>query len=361
MTYQEIGKDDGKMEKRKRGFRTYLTDGEAGVNISWGAIFAGVITFIAIFMTLALIGSAIGFGNLKLTTSNPLEGVGTGLMIWTIVMVVLSFLSAGFVAGIAARKIGLLHGFLTWATSMLVIVLLVSYTTVSAFSAIGSLLGNVASGVGNGVQTVASSAGDAISEGFSKVTDQMGSVNTQELQSNINKYLKDTDVPELQPDYLKDQLKNATDTIANAGKEIVKDPNNADQVFEHTADQLKNQAQKIGDSVDKNAISNAVAKNTDLTPAEAQQATDNIYNELQTASKEAQKQIDTARDNLESTKNDLKQAIKDARKAADDAADTAAKASIWGFVAMVIGMIITSLAGLWGANLVKDPDREIKM
>ena len=38
-----------------------------------------------------------------------------------------------------------------------------------------------------------------------------------------------------------------------------------------------------------------------------------------------------------------------------------AKASIWGFVAMVLGMIITSLAGLWGSNLVKDPQREVKM
>lgn len=41
------------MEKRKTGFRTYLTDGEAGINISWGSIFAGVITFLSIFITLS--------------------------------------------------------------------------------------------------------------------------------------------------------------------------------------------------------------------------------------------------------------------------------------------------------------------
>ncbi len=34
--------------------------------------------------------------------------------------------------------------------------------------------------------------------------------------------LKDTDVPELQPDYLKDQMSEATDKIKDAGKEIVK-------------------------------------------------------------------------------------------------------------------------------------------
>jgi TM2 domain-containing membrane protein YozV/polyhydroxyalkanoate synthesis regulator phasin len=349
------------MEKRTRGFKSYLTDDQAGVNISWGAVFAGVITFLAMFMTLSLISSAIGFGTLKLTTSNPLEGVGTGLMIWTIIMLVLSFLSAGFVAGIAAKRIGLLHGFLTWATSMLVIVLLVSFTTVSAFSAVGSLLGNVASGVGSGVQTVASGTSDVIVAGFDKVTDKMDTVDTQELQGNLDKYLKDTDVPELQPDYLKDQLKDASDTIVDAGKEVAKDPDNADQIFDSTADKLQDRAKKIGDSVDKHAIANSVAKNSDLSQEEAQQVTDNIYNQLQTASKETQKQIDNARDNLEQAKDDLKESIDDARKAADDAADAAAKASLWGFAAMMIGLIITSLAGLWGSNLVKNPEREVKM
>ncbi|EEU65340.1 hypothetical protein CUM54_14355 [Enterococcus faecalis] len=270
-------------------------------------------------------------------------------------------MAAGFVSGVAAKRIGLLHGFLTWATSMIVVMLLVSYTAVSTFSAIGSLLGNVASGVGDSVGAVASTTGDAISKGFDKVTDEIGTVNTQELQNNVNKYLKDTDVPELQPDYLKDQMSEATDKIKDAGKEIIKNPENADKVFDSTADSLQDQAKKIGDSVDKNAIANAVAKNSDLSQEEAQQATDNIYNELKTASDEAQKQIDTARTNLDKAKDDLKESIDEARQAAEDASNTTAKASIWGFVAMVVGLIITSLFGLLGANLVKNPEREHKM
>ena len=341
------------MKKSNTRFRTYFTDDEAGTNISWGSVFAGVITFLSIFMTLGLIGSAIGFGTLKPTSSNPLDGVGTGLIIWTIITIVLSLMAAGFVSGVAAKRIGLLHGFLTWATSMIVVMLLVSYTAVSTFSAIGSLLGNVASGVGDSVGAVASTTGDAISKGFDKVTDEIGTVNTQELQNNVNKYLKDTDVPELQPDYLKDQMSEATDKIKN--------PENADKVFDSTADSLQDQAKKIGDSVDKNAIANAVAKNSDLSQEEAQQATDNIYNELKTASDEAQKQIDTARTNLDKAKDDLKESIDEARQAAEDASNTTAKASIWGFVAMVVGLIITSLFGLLGANLVKNPEREHKM
>ncbi|MEC3942752.1 hypothetical protein VOF78_14505, partial [Enterococcus mundtii] len=92
----------------------------------------------------------------------------------------------------------------------------------------------------------------------------------------------------------------------------------------------QNQAEKIGNSIDKNAIANAVAKNTDLSQEEAQKATENIYNELKTASDQTQEQIDNARNNLETAKEDLKQTIEDARKSADEAADATAKASIWG-------------------------------
>ncbi len=106
-------------------------------------------------------------------------------------------------------------------------------------------------------------------------------------------------------------MSEATDKIKDAGKEIVKNSKNADKVFDSTADSLQDQAKKIGDSVDKNAI--AVAKNSDLSQEEAQQATNNIYNELKTASDEAQKQIDTARTNLDKAKNELKESIDEAR------------------------------------------------
>ncbi|OJG27116.1 hypothetical protein RU98_GL002896 [Enterococcus caccae] len=352
------------MEKntRKKGFVSYLTtQDEAGVNISWGAIIAGLVSFFAIFFTLSLIGSAIGFGMVKPTSDNPLDGVGMGLIIWTVVTFVLSLFCSGFIAGVAARRVGLVHGFLTWATSVLVLIAILSYTAIGAFSAIGSLFGNIASATGSTVETVASGTSDAISKGFDKVTDGVQSVDTTELQGQVKKVLSDTDVKELQPDYLKDQMKEATDEITDAGKEILKNPDNSDKIFKDTADSLETKAKKIGDSIDRPAIANAVAKNTDLSQEEAEQATDNIYNELQKASKETQTQIENAKTSLEDAKEDLDKNIKEARQTAEDTSNTVSKASIWGFVAMVLGMIITSAAGLWGANLVKDPVTESKL
>ena len=104
-----------------------------------------MVTFIALFFTLSLIGYAIGFGVADPTSNNPLDGVGTGLIIWTIITLALSFLGAGFISGVTARRVGLVHGFLTWGSSVIVMILLFSYLTVGAFSAVGSMLGNVTS------------------------------------------------------------------------------------------------------------------------------------------------------------------------------------------------------------------------
>lgn len=344
----------------KHGFRDYLgaNEREAGYNLSWGSIFAGVVTFIALFMTFSLIGSAIGFGMVEPTSNNPLDGVGTGLMIWTVVTLILSLFGAGFVSGVAARRVGLVHGFLTWATSMIVTIVMLSYVTIGAFSVVGSLLGNIASAVGSGVENVASGTADVASKAFDEITGNMGDINTDQLETDVRDVLKDTYVPELQPNYLQDQVSDATSDITDAGKKIATDPNKADEIIDDLSTKLKDRATKISDSVDEEAISNAVAKNTDLNQQEAQEATQNIVNGLQKASDEAQQQIETAQQNLEQAKQDIDQAVKDARKKADEISDATAKASIWGFIAMVLGLVLTSIGGMVGANLVKTADHE---
>ena len=217
----------------KHGFRDYLgaNEREAGYNLSWGSIFAGVVTFIALFMTFSLIGSAIGFGMVEPTSNNPLDGVGTGLMIWTVVTLILSLFGAGFVSGVAARRVGLVHGFLTWATSMIVTIVMLSYLTIGAFSVVGSLLGNIASAVGSGVENVASGTADVASKAFDEITGNMGDIDTDQLQTDVRDVLKDTDVPELQPNYLQDQVSDATSDITDAGKKIATDPNKADEII----------------------------------------------------------------------------------------------------------------------------------
>ena len=60
---------------------------------------------------------------------------------------------------------------------------------------------------------------------FDEITGNMGDINTDQLETDVRDVLKDTDVPELQPNYLQDQVSDATSDITDAGKKIATDPN----------------------------------------------------------------------------------------------------------------------------------------
>lgn len=349
------------MNKGKRDIKLDLVDhheAKAGFNISWGAIIAGIVTFLALLITFSLIGSAIGFGTVSPTSNDPLDNVGTGVLIWTVIAFVLSLFGGGFVAGMTSRRMGVIHGFLTWASGVLALVLAVSFITTGLFSVIGSTLGNVASVAGQGVQTVASGTGDLVSKGFDEIVDQVGEVDTQELEEQTNQILRDTDIPELQPNYINDQLQESSDAIVDAGKEIAVNPDNAEQIIQDTVDLLQNKAETIANAADRDAIANAVNANTDLTQAEADEATDNIYNGLQTASAKAEELLNDASQKIEEAQQDLDQLVEDAREKADEVADATAKASIWAFVALVLGLVLTSVAGFLGSKFVHDRNEE---
>lgn len=108
-----------------------------GRNVSWGAIFAGVVTFIAIVLLFGLLTAAAGLG-----------GSGTGAAIVSVIGLLLGFFGAGGVAGAMAVRGGLLHGFLAWATSILATVVLLVLLTLGTAGAVGGVLGSLASGLG---------------------------------------------------------------------------------------------------------------------------------------------------------------------------------------------------------------------
>lgn len=349
------------MERKRHRVATGLrVDGatEAGFNISWASIAAGVVTFFSTLALLSLIGNAIGFGMVSPTTSNPLDGVGTGLLIWTVISLVLAFAAGGFVSGMAARRVGVLHGFLTWATSMILLLVMLFYIASTAISAVGSVLGSAFSLTGQGLSAVGSGVETVISDSIDAATGNLDDIDTNEFQGNVEDVLRDTDVPELQPEYLNDQLEEARTEVTDAGKELLTNPENADDILGSLTDSLSSRAQTIADAVDRDAIASAVASNTELTEQEAQEATDNIYNGLQKASTDAQKALDDAAKGIEQAKADLDQAVEDARVAAENASDATAKASIWAFVGLLIGMLLSAGAGMFGSKFVSNHDEE---
>lgn len=74
---------------------------------------------------------------------------------------------------------------------------------------------------------------------------------------------------------------------------------------------------------------------------------------MRKASKEASNQIDNVRKSIESAKDKVDKGIKNTRETTEDVSNKTSEVSIWGFIFMVIGLIITSFGGLIGSNYTK--------
>ena len=95
-----------------------------------------------------------------------------------------------------------------------------------------------------------------------------------------------------------------------------------------------------------------------MTEQEAAEVTDNFYDGLQTASVEAKQKLHQGSVQIEQMQADIEQTIEETRVKADEAADATAKASMWGFVALLLAMLLTSFAGLAGSNFLVDKNEE---
>ena len=137
-------------------------------NISWGAIFAGVATFLSIMTVFGLIATAMGL--------QGTSGLATGIT--TIIGLALAFAAAGYVAGALGVKAGLFHGFATWSTSVISALILAGWLGASVIGGLGSIAGNT-------LDTVAQTAGNAASITSTDVNNGANAVQDSITQQDI--------------------------------------------------------------------------------------------------------------------------------------------------------------------------------
>ncbi|KAA0997453.1 hypothetical protein FVF58_49220 [Paraburkholderia panacisoli] len=108
--------------------------------VSWGAVIAGVILSLTVYLILSVLGAAIGMSALSpLSRPNPLQGFGFGSGAYLIVMTVIAVFTGSYFAGRCAPVLGWLHGLLAWAVMILVVVYSATSLVGSAVSAAGSV------------------------------------------------------------------------------------------------------------------------------------------------------------------------------------------------------------------------------
>jgi hypothetical protein len=125
--------------------------------VSWSAIFAGAVTVFSLQLVFQLLGVGIGASAVDpLTERNPLSGLGVGAGIWFFAWGLVALFAGGYLsarlAGVPRNLESTLHGFLTWATSALL-------SVVVAATIMGGVVGGVAEAVGGGLSAAGEAAG----------------------------------------------------------------------------------------------------------------------------------------------------------------------------------------------------------
>ncbi|WP_294628227.1 YrzE family protein [uncultured Bacteroides sp.] len=328
--------------------------------ISWGSVFGGVMTVLAISVLLSLLNSSIGLFMFDPLAAHPASGIGTAVGIGSAVILIASMAAGGFVAGKLAGMDGVIHGFLVWATTLIVAAILgiflavgAAKVTANALGAVSSVTGNVVSGAGSMVGNGVSALSEQAEELFGKI-DFNGGLKDENIPQNIRTALVKSNVKELQPDYLNKQLEEVKDDLGKSVKEIIAAPQEADEAINGFLNRLKQRTETLSRKIDRNDLSKAIANNTNMSKAEADKAVNEYLNMIDNARTEAGKQIDKLEANLQKAAQEWKEVKHKALVAADKATDAAARSALISFFALLAGAVLCCAAGAYGSRKTQE-------
>jgi hypothetical protein len=182
-----VGNEEEHEHEYVAGARTY--QGPAGWRrTSWGAIFAGALVTLAVFLTLQILGAGIGASALDLTGSRvtSARSFGIGAAIWWFITGLIALFIGGWVAGRLSWRLDklerALHGLTVWSL-FYVAMFLLTLTT------LGALVGGGVSLLSSGV----SAAGEAASTPQGQQAMQQGAqsqgLSPQIIQQELAKIL----------------------------------------------------------------------------------------------------------------------------------------------------------------------------
>lgn len=274
--------------------------------IAWGAVFAGVVLAIGIQVLLNMLGAGIGA-----STIDPLRGdtpnaevLGISAALWWILSGLIALFIGGWtaarLAGIPRQVDGMLHGLLAWALSTLVVFYFVG-------TVVGGLIGGTFNLLSGGVAAVAPKVADAVAS--------EADLSWESIKQEARQLLRQTGNPDLQPEALERRAEQASGAAMS------------DQEIDSLLGRLIRQGQAVASEVDREEVVNVLMARTDMSREEATRTVDNWIRTYERAAVEANQE---------------------AREVADTTADAVAKASIWGFLALLIGAAAAGCGGIIG-------------
>jgi hypothetical protein len=277
--------------------------------ISWGAIFAGAVSALGLWLLLYAFGLAIGLTVLDANDRGSLRSSGIFTGVWGLVAPLIALFVGGFVAGRGAgifrRMEGAIHGLVMWGLA----------TVIGAFLVISA-----AAAVVRGVASVGGAAVRAGGSAIGAAAERGGSIGAMAQQMGI-----DAD----------DALRPVNERLQAQGQPPVR----ADQLQAATKDVVQNAVRE--GRVDRATLVSAIAQNTALSEADAEQVASRIQTQIENA------------------KGKVSEGVQAAETGALKAAEASGKA-FWGvFGALLLGLIAAVIGGALGVPHLHGRRREI--
>ncbi|MEA9554550.1 hypothetical protein VC273_00995 [Xanthomonas nasturtii] len=249
--------------------------------MSWGAVLAGCTVALVTYLTLSVLGTAIGASTIDpLREVNPVSGLGTGAGIWLGVSTLISMAVGAFVAGRLATSRGGTHGLLSWAVTSLVTLWLVAALASSAVGAVSGVVGKGLSLTGQGIAAAAPTLGNGVQDELKK---QGIDLEWGDLRGQLETVLRQTGKAELNPERLKDQAEGATTDGKATASDAAQTPQAAPDAFAAWFDRVRAQAKPAIDAADRDALVNLIMARTGKPRAQAEQIADNYAQTYQQA------------------------------------------------------------------------------
>ncbi len=317
----------------------------------WSSIIAGSITALAVSVILAILGVALGFTVISPKSDDPTSGLGVAFGAWGGFSILLSTACGGFAAGLLAGQRGLEIGFLTWAVTTLGAMFFSGIAAGSAIRLIGAAMKNTGSGVVNAATGLGKGAFHAASNVAAELKDNIHfNLDTEKINDNAMGVLRDTGIPTLQPEYLRDRLNDAKTGLRGLVHELALNPADWEKSIGAYLNKVKKCLASMTGEIDRDTAVNALMKTRNLPQDEAEKLVDNAVGAYRKVLEKTEDSVTEARNQVMEAKEQIKWLTDQAREKAEELSRAAAKASLAAALALILAAGISMGAGHLGSR-----------
>ena len=301
--------------------------------VSWGAIFAGAVSAVALTALLGLLGLGIGFGSLDPAEGDNLGAVPRNTLLWWAVISIIATGIGGFVAGrlagIPRSLTGALHGLAVWSVATLLTLWL-------ATTAVGTILGAATSVVTTTARVATgavTTAGGAVIDAGGAVAPSGGQVQSAMREQGITQQRIQREAEEIlaSAGVTQTDVQSAQEAAGTAAQNIAMRPGTAGEEINRLIGRLFEGPNAALSPAERDALVTELAQRAGMSRQEAEQ----VASRWEAQAAAATQQVRTTGSNV------VNEAGETAVQVSDDALDVLSKAA-W-------GMFLISLAGLVAA------------